>query len=105
MTTDVLRQSCGEDILGAARSIERLRAAEGSVSDFERSAHRASKQGVAVAAFSQCSIQQQTLRMNEQFIDADYRCNSTPVDNNSCSDSGSSNMTSTITRKFTSVKK
>jgi len=31
------RLSGGEDVLGAARSIERVRAAEGSVSSFERS--------------------------------------------------------------------
>ena len=33
----VHRLSGGEDVLGAARSIERVRAAEGSVSSFERS--------------------------------------------------------------------
>ena len=31
-----LRLSGGEDVLGAARSIERVRQAEGSVSEFER---------------------------------------------------------------------
>ena len=36
-TLEYLRVSGGEDVLGAARSIEKLRAAEGSVSSFERS--------------------------------------------------------------------
>jgi hypothetical protein len=35
---DELRTSGGEDVLGAARSIEKVRVKEGSVSDFERTA-------------------------------------------------------------------
>jgi serine/threonine protein kinase len=38
MEGDELRQSGGEDVLGAARSIEKVRVKEGSVSDYERSA-------------------------------------------------------------------
>ena len=37
-----LRSSGGEDLLGAARSIEKIRAAEGSVSDFEKSSNKKS---------------------------------------------------------------
>lgn len=35
-----LRSSGGEDLLGAARSIEKIRAAEGSISDFEKSSRK-----------------------------------------------------------------
>jgi hypothetical protein len=34
------RTSGGEDVLGAARSIEKIRAAEGSISDYEKSAKK-----------------------------------------------------------------
>ena len=37
MSDVYLRESGGEDVLGSARSIEKVRAAEGSVSEFERS--------------------------------------------------------------------
>ena len=38
-----LRESGGEDVLGSARSIEKVRAAEGSVSEFERSSSTVKK--------------------------------------------------------------
>jgi Ribonuclease 2-5A len=41
----LLRLSGGEDVLGAARSIEKVRHAEGSVSEFERSTHISSDAG------------------------------------------------------------
>eukprot|EP00981_Chlorochromonas_danica_P005415 scaffold1091_cov164-Ochromonas_danica.AAC.38 len=40
--TDLLRFSGGEDVLGAARSIEKVRVMEGTISDFERSSATAS---------------------------------------------------------------
>ena len=42
VTPDSLSLSGGEDVLGAARSIEKVRAAEGSVSDFELSTKKGS---------------------------------------------------------------
>ena len=51
-----LRESGGEDVLGSARSIEKVRAAEGSVSEFERSSSGAKKgKGQSVSSSSSSS--------------------------------------------------
>ena len=70
-----LRESGGEDVLGSARSIEKVRAAEGSVSEFERSSSTVKKgkggqgqgQGQAPSSSSHYNLDQNQGQQQQQF--------------------------------------